>query len=42
MQSAARDIGLDNNDLLWGGHWTSLRDGVHWQLMLPVIRFLPL
>jgi len=42
MQSAARDIGLDNNDLLWGGHWTALRDGVHWQLMLPVIRFLPL
>lgn len=35
MQSAALDVGLDPGDLLWGGHWTSLRDGVHWQLMLP-------
>lgn len=35
MQKAALDIGLDAGDLLWGGHWTSLRDGVHWQLMLP-------
>lgn len=35
MQSAAADIGFDPGDLLWGGHWTSLRDGVHWQLMLP-------
>lgn len=35
MQKSALDIGLDAGDLLWGGHWTSLRDGVHWQLMLP-------
>lgn len=37
MQSAALDLGLDQGDLLWGGHWTTLRDGVHWQLMLPPI-----
>lgn len=35
MQKAAIDIGLEPGDLLWGGHWTTLRDGVHWQLMLP-------
>lgn len=35
MQKAALDIGFDAGDLLWGGHWTTLRDGVHWQLMLP-------
>lgn len=35
MQKAALDIGLDAGDILWGGHWTTLRDGVHWQLMLP-------
>ena len=35
MQKAALDLGLDQGDLLWGGHWTTLRDGVHWQLMLP-------
>lgn len=35
MQKAALDIGLEPGDLLWGGHWTTLRDGVHWQLMLP-------
>lgn len=37
MQKAALDIGLEPGDLLWGGHWTTLRDGVHWQLMLPPI-----
>lgn len=35
MQKAAIDIGFDPGDLLWGGHWTTLRDGVHWELMLP-------
>ena len=35
MQKAATDIGFEPGDLLWGGHWTSLRDGSHWQLMLP-------
>lgn len=35
MQKAALDIGFDAGDVLWGGHWTTLRDGVHWQLMLP-------
>jgi hypothetical protein len=35
VQQAALDIGFEAGDLLWGGHWTSLRDGVHWQLMLP-------
>lgn len=39
MQAAARDIGL-GDAVLWGGHWTTLRDGVHWQIMLPVIEFL--
>jgi len=35
MQKAATDIGLDEGDLLWGGHWVTLRDGVHWELMIP-------
>lgn len=35
MQPAALRVGLDPGDLLWGGHWTTLRDGPHWQLMLP-------
>lgn len=39
MQEAALSIGLDPGDLLWGGHWTTLRDGVHWQLMLPPLPF---
>jgi len=37
MQKAALSFGLDAGDLVWGGHWTTLRDGVHWQLMLPPI-----
>lgn len=35
VQKAVLSFGLDNNDVVWGGHWTTLRDGVHWQLMLP-------
>jgi len=35
LQKAAIDIGLDEGDLLWGGHWVTLRDGVHWELMIP-------
>lgn len=35
MQRACLSFGLDAGDLVWGGQWTTLRDGVHWQLMLP-------
>lgn len=38
MQAAAPMIGLADGDLLWGGHWTTLRDGPHWQLMLPRVQ----
>lgn len=38
MQSAAAMVGLEQGDLLWGGHWTTLRDGPHWQLMLPRVQ----
>ena len=37
MQAATLEFGLDADDLVWGGHWTTLRDGVHWQLMRPRI-----
>lgn len=37
MQKAASDLGIDDGCLLWGGHWSTLRDGSHWQLMLPPI-----
>lgn len=37
MQAASLIIGLDEGDLVWGGHWTTLRDGPHWQLMLPPV-----
>ena len=35
VQKAVLSFGLDSGDVVWGGHWTTLRDGVHWQLMLP-------
>lgn len=35
VQAAAIEFGFEPGDILWGGHWTTLRDGVHWQLMLP-------
>lgn len=35
VQKAVDTFGLDNGDVVWGGHWTTLRDAVHWQLMLP-------
>lgn len=35
MQRACLSFGLDAGDLVWGGDWTTLRDGVHWQLMVP-------
>jgi len=35
VQPAALEVGFDPGEILWGGHWTTLRDGVHWQLMLP-------
>lgn len=37
VQPAALELGFDPGDILWGGHWTTLRDGVHWQLMLPAL-----
>ena len=35
IQKATLSFGLDAGDVVWGGHWTTLRDGCHWQLMLP-------
>lgn len=35
VQPAALELGFEPGDILWGGHWTTLRDGVHWQMMLP-------
>lgn len=35
VQPSALELGFEPGDILWGGHWTTLRDGVHWQLMLP-------
>lgn len=37
VQPAALELGFEPGDILWGGHWTTLRDGVHWQLMLPAL-----
>lgn len=37
IQPASLDLGFEPGDILWGGHWTTLRDGVHWQLMLPAL-----
>lgn len=31
MQEAAKESGVV---LTWGGHWTTLRDGPHWQIEL--------
>lgn len=35
VQKAVLSFGLEGGDVVWGGHWTTLRDGCHWQLMLP-------